>query len=109
MLLKRKAEYNPKVREHLHIDSQDPSSLDGVPSPRVLNTHLLFRWLPQEHFLTGRKIVNVVRNPKDAAVSLYCHLQSIGEGFGSMPWSEFFDKVVVGKCKLYYNYNGHKE
>jgi hypothetical protein len=100
MLLKGKAEYHPKTREHLFLDSVDPALLDSLPSPRVFNTHLLFRWLPQDHFRSRRKAVNVIRNPKDAAVSLYCQLRSSGDQLGSIPWSEFFDKVVVGECKL---------
>jgi hypothetical protein len=100
MLLKGKAEYHPKAREHVFLDNVDPSFLDSLPSPRVINTHIPFRWLPKEHFRSGRKAVNVIRNPKDAAVSLYCQLQSTGDDIATVPWSEFFDKFVVGECKL---------
>ncbi|XP_048730428.2 sulfotransferase 1C2-like [Ostrea edulis] len=100
MLLKEEAEYHPLVREHVFLDAVDPSSLDSLPSPRVFNTHIPFRWLPQEHFRKGRKAVNVIRNPKDAAVSLYCHWHSSNElGVGSLSWSEFFEEVVVGQYK----------
>jgi hypothetical protein len=100
MLLKGKADYHPKAREHLFLDSVDPSVLDSLPSPRVISTHFPFRWLPQEHFRYGRKVVNVIRNPKDAAVSLYCQLRSSGDDFASMPWSDFFERVIIGECKL---------
>jgi hypothetical protein len=100
MLLKGKAEYHPKVREHMYLDSVDPTVLDSLPSPRVISTHLPFRWLPQEHFRSRRKVVSLIRNPKDVAVSLYTNLKSTGNELASTSWSDFFDNVVVGECKL---------
>lgn len=77
MLLKGKAEYHPLTREHVFLDLVDNlSSLDTLPSPRVFNTHMSYRWLPREHFKAGRKVVNIIRNPKDVAVSWYCHWHS---------------------------------
>jgi hypothetical protein len=100
MLLKVKAEYHPKIREHLFLDSIDTTVLDNLPSPRVISTHMPFRWLPQTHFRSGRKAVNVIRNPKDAAISLYLSWKSTGgEHFQFLSWSEFFEQVVVGECK----------
>lgn len=100
MLLKQKAEYHPLTREHVFLDViDDLSSLDTLPSPRVFNTHMPYRWLPREHFKAGRKVVNVIRNPKDVAVSWYCHWHSSNElGCGSISWSEFFEEVVMGQC-----------
>nr|XP_034308871.1 sulfotransferase family cytosolic 1B member 1 isoform X3 [Crassostrea gigas] len=101
MLLKQKAEYHPLTREHVFLDViDDLSSLDTLPSPRVFNTHMPYRWLPREHFKAGRKVVNVIRNPKDVAVSWYCHWHSSNElGCGSISWSEFFEEVVMGQYK----------
>lgn len=100
MLLKQKAEYHPLTREHVFLDViDDLSSLDTLPSPRVFNTHMPYRWLPREHFKAGRKVINVIRNPKDVAVSWYCHWHSSNElGCGSISWSEFFEEVVMGQC-----------
>lgn len=100
MLLQGRAEYHPMTREHAFLDIiDDLSSLDSLPSPRVFNTHVPYRWLPREHFKAGRKFVNVIRNPKDVAVSWYCHWHSSNElGCGSLSWSEFFEEVVVGQC-----------
>lgn len=100
MLLKQKAEYHPLTREHVFLDViDDLSSLDTLSSPRVFNTHMPYRWLPREHFKAGRKVVNVIRNPKDVAVSWYCHWHSSNElGCGSISWSEFFEEVVMGQC-----------
>ncbi|XP_055998669.1 sulfotransferase 6B1-like isoform X2 [Ostrea edulis] len=109
MLLKGKAEYQPLAREHLFLDSVEPSSLDSLPSPRVFSTHLPFRWLPQEHFRSGRKAVNVIRNPKDTAVSLYCQLRSSGGDLVNISWSEFFDEVVVGEYSIYGGYFGFQK
>lgn len=100
MLLKGKAEYHPLTREHVFLDLVDNlSSLDTLPSPRVFNTHMSYRWLPREHFKAGRKVVNIIRNPKDVAVSWYCHWHSSNElGCGSISWAEFFEEIVMGKC-----------
>ncbi|XP_062601636.1 sulfotransferase 1C2-like [Saccostrea cucullata] len=101
MLLQGKAEYHPLTREHVFLDMiSDLSSLDKLPSPRVFNSHMPYRWLPQEQFRSGRKIVNVIRNPKDVAVSWYCHWHSSNElGCGSVSWQEFFEEVVLGQYK----------
>jgi hypothetical protein len=99
MLLQGRAEYHQYVREHIFLDAVPLSSVDSLPSPRVFNTHIPFRWLPQQHFRSGRKAVNVIRNPKDAAVSLYCHWNSSNElGCRCLSWSDFFEEMVVKQC-----------
>jgi len=47
-------------------------SLDLVPSPRLIKTHLPFELLP-ENLLETCKVIFVARNVKDAAVSFFHH------------------------------------
>lgn len=47
--------------------------LDTMPSPRVLNSHLVYRLLPSEVTQKKLKTVLVYRNPKDACISWYMH------------------------------------
>ncbi|KAK7093250.1 sulfotransferase 1B1-like isoform X2 [Littorina saxatilis] len=51
--------------------------LDSLPSPRVLVTHRLFHELPSDFILKRRKIVCVVRDPKDVCVSAYFMMKAV--------------------------------
>lgn len=55
------------------------SMVQDMASPRTLNTHVPYRWLPKQHIESGGKIIHVVGNPKDVAVSLYHHLTNMRE------------------------------
>ena len=48
-----------------------PSDLDAMPNPRVLATHRQFQDLPSDFILNRRKLVVVVRDPRDVCVSTY--------------------------------------
>ncbi|KAK3101271.1 hypothetical protein FSP39_002286 [Pinctada imbricata] len=88
----------------LKLKKQKLELLDRENSPRILNTHMPFRWLPKKHLESGGKIIHVRRNPKDVSVSAFHHfLSSDGTGYGdkNMTWQQFFDNVVVGNVPLY--------
>lgn len=61
----------------------DLNLINKMTSPRTLNTHLPYRWLPRKHLENDGKIVHVVRNPKDVAVSMFFHLKETGDFIGS--------------------------
>ncbi|WAR23344.1 ST1C2-like protein [Mya arenaria] len=73
MLLRGTAEYHASMKEAQMIELTGASAAANIPSPRVFNTHLLFRQLPTDAFKRRCKMVYVTRNPKDMAVSRYCH------------------------------------
>lgn len=80
MLLKQKAEYSKDPKELFFLEAMpDLSMVDSMASPRALNTHVPYRWLPKQHIENGGKIVHVVRNPKDVCVSMYHHMKSSEE------------------------------
>ena len=54
-----------------------PSQLRDLPSPRVLTTHRQFHELPSDFILKRRKMVCVIRDPKDVCVSHYHLLKSV--------------------------------
>lgn len=79
MLLNGRAEYIKEGKESLFLEAMDDiGTIKSMDSPRVLNTNLPFRWLPQKHVESNGKIIHVIRNPKDICVSLYYHF--IGSG-----------------------------
>ncbi|XP_055996320.1 sulfotransferase 1E1-like [Ostrea edulis] len=99
MLLKNKAEYSKETKEFLFLEAvPDISIVDNVSSPRPLNTHAPYRWLPKQHIENGGKIIHVLRNPKDVVVSLYHHFDNAKE-FGEVPYFKTF-------CENMYNGSG---
>lgn len=60
---------------------RDPiaNSLDEMPSPRVIRTHLPVQLLPDEIWLKKPKIIYISRDVKDVAVSWYHHVNHTGE------------------------------
>ena len=90
MLLQKRAEYTTVSREAVFVEGlPDPSQLQSYN--HIISTHLPFHWLPKEHVETGGKIIYVIRNPKDVAVSLYKFLDSCGD----IPSNETFEEFVA--------------
>lgn len=64
---------------------------EGRPSPRLLKSHLKLHMLPKCLFDSKAKVIYVVRNPKDAAVSYFnfCRMNPFLPPYKD--WSEFFE------------------
>ena len=58
------------MKAHMFVNVQ-PKDLETLPSPRVLATHRQFHDLPSDFIINRRKLVVVVRDPRDVCVSLY--------------------------------------
>ena len=99
MLLTQNDEYTDKTKETAFLEFVDDlNKVEHISSPRILNTHVPYGWLPNQHIEKMRKIIHVVRNPKDVFVS-YFHFK---KNFGlSEDWNEFFKSVIVGPSKFY--------
>ena len=80
----------------------DLKQLDSFDPPRVLNTHLPYRWLPRNHIANGGRIVHVIRNPKDICVSLYEFMKSV-QDFGintdTMTFEQYLNNLVFSGGK----------
>ena len=107
MLQQGSTDYYRESKEAFMLEAMvDLKELDKVPSPRVLNTHLPYRWLPRKHIENGGKIVHVIRNPKDVNVSLFHFLRGIpdiGTNIDKMTWEQYLDNLVFssdGKVKI---------
>ncbi|XP_071153617.1 sulfotransferase 1A1-like [Mytilus edulis] len=106
MLLQGNAEYTTAVKETAFLEMiPDLNPINEVKSPRLLNTHVPFRWLPKKHLCDGGKIVHVIRNPKDQAVSMYNFMLSFGPdkamAGAKMSWNVFFEMIMKAPEKFF--------
>ena len=100
MLISRSSKYNTfGTLENMVEAMPNNEMLNSNPSPRLLLTHLPYKYLPSQLKHGRGKIVYVQRNPKDLHVSMYNHLKGKGIMSDDMTWAEFFDMLVVGESK----------
>ncbi|XP_076452248.1 sulfotransferase 1B1-like, partial [Babylonia areolata] len=79
-----------------HVDYLPMDMLDELPSPRVLATHMPFSRVPRDFLLEGCKMIWVVRNPWDVAVS-YFNFMTKMKIFGyEGQWHGFFELFLDG-------------
>ncbi|KAK7103164.1 sulfotransferase 1A2-like [Littorina saxatilis] len=75
--------------------SNDDLKLPPLDKPRVLLTHLPFRFLPRDVSEKKVKVVYVIRNPKDVFVSLWCHMSKVKFPLGyDGTWPQFFEVML---------------
>ncbi|XP_076453017.1 sulfotransferase 1A1-like isoform X2 [Babylonia areolata] len=100
MLLSGKAEYEKRIKQSVMIEAQPIESIQSLPSPRVLNSHLPFRLLPRQILEKRVKVIHAYRNVKDVLVSTYFHYRQIpGAGnltLESLEKAFFSEKVPFG-------------
>ncbi|XP_062572204.1 sulfotransferase 1E1-like [Saccostrea cucullata] len=77
MLLKGKAEYCSNSRETVYLEGFSDLGQMHLYN-RVVSTHVPFQWLPKQHVSGCGKIILVIRNPKDTAVSMFKIFNSSG-------------------------------
>ncbi|KAL4225326.1 hypothetical protein ACF0H5_016014 [Mactra antiquata] len=73
MLLKGNTDYEKQSKENVFLDFIPAVKLKERESPRILNSHFMPRLLPKEMIENKTKIVHLMRNPKDAFVSMFYH------------------------------------
>ena len=101
MLIKGSTEYMKEVKEFLFLEAiPDLGAIESLRSPRPLNTHLPYRWMPKQHIENGGKIIHVIRNPKDVAVSMYYHYLSSGQFNKDFTFEKFLTNIFCGPGKF---------
>lgn len=75
MLVQGKAEYDIGTSGDRMLELNAFDKIERLPSPRIMNTHLPFRYLPWKHLEKECKLIHPIRNPKDVLVSFYNHLK----------------------------------
>ncbi|XP_052066941.1 sulfotransferase 1B1-like isoform X1 [Mytilus californianus] len=112
MLLRNKTELDTQCKVSTMIEFiSDFTVLDKLESPRLLNSHCLFNYLPKKHIENGCKIIHMIRNPKDVCVSLYYQFKKHPFVDFKGSWDDFFeiwmsDKGFYGS---WYNYEKEME
>ena len=76
------------------IYSNSNSRLMNVPSPRILKSHECFD--PRY-----RKVIYIVRDPRDVAVSYYFHSIKFKKILEDYPIAQFVDSFIAGKIDPY--------
>ncbi|XP_059146857.1 uncharacterized protein LOC131934755 [Physella acuta] len=77
MMVNKRAETSKFGKVLSFLEEVPLSLLENTPSPRVLNSHLWWGYLPRQLSEKKTKIILTYRNPKDTAVSFYHHHVSI--------------------------------
>lgn len=97
MLVRRKAERIPEIKEMAMMEGITEQIFESLPSPRIMNTHVYFQYLPNDFFDKKCKIVYIIRNPKDIAVSFYNHHKKLLEYEFDGPWDNYLQRFIQGK------------
>lgn len=71
---------------------EKPAS-DAFGGRRCFKTHAPYHLLPCADGFSRGKIIVVMRNPKDAAVSMYKHFRGLPAFGYSGPWDHFYDEL----------------
>ena len=93
---------------HEHMSMEET---DAMPSPRFFKSHLPYQLMPGggDPANTKAKYINVLRNPKDAAVSMFNHFRKTPHLKFSGDWNAFFDSFYSSEfpyCAFYDHYLG---
>ena len=101
MLLTGRAEYETRTKESLMLEFLTKETIDSLPSPRILNTHLPFSMLPVgEMRRKGVKVLHVYRNPKDTLVSMYFHFRQVFPHLKDYSLLQFMDLFIRDDSEL---------
>lgn len=98
MLLSRKTEMSPRKKFAL-MEQDTEENFDKTPSPRVISTHLPLRYLPKQLEEKKTKMVLMLRNPKDCAVSYYHVMVGMRVFNYSGKFEDFLKLYIEGKRK----------
>lgn len=80
------------MRVPLLEDERSMPLVENQAHPRIFKTHLPFHLLPAQTHEKQAKIVHIMRNPKDTAVSMYHFYRSVAElGSFKGSWAEFLE------------------
>lgn len=111
-LLQNKLDSDYMMEKQLLDYVEDLESVNSIPSPRVMTSHLPPRHLPKDHIKNGGKVVHIIRNPKDVALAAFHHYKQdpfVSEVLGICnDLSAFLDLFLKGgTCTIPLIIRGH--
>ncbi|CAL1535197.1 unnamed protein product [Lymnaea stagnalis] len=107
MISRREAQLSTEGKDLAFLEIGPGQLMEGLPSPRVLNSHMWFNYLPKQISAKKTKIILTVRNPKDTAVSFYNHHMAIKTMYiYDGPFKDWFQLYMDGRVDYgdYFNY-----
>ncbi|XP_067663016.1 sulfotransferase 1A1-like [Haliotis asinina] len=84
-----------KMASMIEFTNEDDYKDD--PSPRILNTHVLYKNLPNDVHVNKPKILYLTRNPKDIAVSYYSFVKKLPFQEYSGEWKNYVRPLFEGR------------
>jgi hypothetical protein len=85
------------IYENITTKEQLQEFFINHPYPRIFKTHFSRDYLPMGDSVTTRpKYINVIRNPKDCAVSFYHHMRGLKFFEFDGSWESFFEMFIEG-------------
>lgn len=97
MLINQKATRIPSMKESAMLEGNSRNIMQSMSSPRILNTHLLFCDIPRDFVEKKCKIIYILRNPKDVAVSFYNHHVRLLDYEYSGTWRSYLPRFLSGR------------
>ncbi|XP_060586558.1 sulfotransferase 1B1-like [Ruditapes philippinarum] len=100
MILRKSSKPIEGNKGDLMLEFQSVENLDKQPSPRVVNCHLPYRYLPLKDMKAKQiKTILCCRNPKDTAVSYYNHMTGLKPYNYEGKWSDWLPVYLQGKLE----------
>lgn len=97
MLINQKATRISSMKESAMLEGSSRNIMQSMSSPRILNTHLLFCDIPRDFVEKKCKIIYILRNPKDVAVSFYNHHVRLLDYEYSGTWRSYLTRFLSGR------------
>lgn len=96
MLVHGSAEYGDGNLSYGCLDLQRVDRINNADSPRVLTTHMPFKFLPRQVKDRHTRVVHVYRNPKAVFVSMHLMLKNVGNS-RDLSWDGRAERFLHGK------------
>lgn len=99
MLLNQSADRVELSKETTMIEVCKEKTFENIKSPRVLNSHILFRMLPKDLLKMKSKIIFIHRSLKDSCVSFYDHQKKRLNHEYDGKFENYIHRFLNGQCK----------
>jgi hypothetical protein len=98
LLIANETEVLERIFDTSNLELNGIEKLDELLSPRILQSHMLPRFIPRSLLQNKNKIVYGVRNPKDIAVSMHAFMCKLDDHWSDYKglWEDFLKLFQTG-------------